>query len=122
MLLTRAQLIVSVGAALVLAIPVVTFVSAMVLFPLLFFAALAITANLGLLVAGAMKALQAAGVRRSVPLALVQKWQMCSIMWLGCAFGLSHWGSAARSLGARDLPYFNVLFSPVLFAMGHNPF
>lgn len=119
MILTRQQWIAAVALALVLAIPIVTFVSAMVIFPILVFGAIGLFANVAPLLL-----LAAAGLRRlGLPLGmgrLLELWQFCAIVWIGCAYGLSHWGDVARTMGARNIPYLKVLFAPYLLLLGQE--
>lgn len=117
MFLSRGQLIGAVVIAAILAIPIVTFVSAMVIFPILFFGSLAIAANiLGPLLV-LERGLRSHG-RSFMADRLAAKGEFAVILWVGCAFGLSRWGEVARSMGAKNLPYLEVLFAPILMLLG----
>lgn len=117
MVLTRGQWLAAIGLSLILAIPMVTLVSSMVVFPMLAFAALGIFAN-----AGPVLLLAAAGLRRTGlsldTSSLIEKWQFCAVVWVGCAYGLSHWGDVGSTIGARNLPYLKVLFAPCFYLLG----
>lgn len=107
-----------IGAALLLAIPIVSFVSGLVVFPILFYGLVAIVANAGLplvLVAGGLRSL---GVTIGSP-RLFEGWARCSVLWLGCAYGLAHWGDAGATMGARNIPYLHVLFAPYRYLLGY---
>lgn len=121
MFLTRGQLIGAVGLAAILAIPMVTFVSAMVVFPILAFGLLAILANVAFPLLIVERGLRSRG-RVLMSNALAARAEFAVILWIGCAFGLSHWGSVARSMGANDLSYPRVLFAPVLMLFGIKAF
>lgn len=99
------------AASLLFAIPIVTFVSLMVVFPILFYGYIAIIANFApiplLIVAGLSPA--------SLPSrfhSFVDQWKGCAILWVGAAYGLAHMGDAAATMGARNEPYLKVLFIP----------
>jgi hypothetical protein len=109
--MSRTRLIVAVVASAVLAVPMVTFVSALVVFPLLFYAGLAIVACYAPLAILATSAFERNGPRLRTA-RLIETWQYCSIIWVGCAFGLSRWGYAASSMGGRNEPYLKVLLFP----------
>jgi hypothetical protein len=49
---------------------------------------------------------------------LLEKWQFSAVLWIGCAYGLSHWGDAGQTIGARNIPYLKVLFAPYLYLLG----
>lgn len=107
--LTRNQLWVSCIAGLVLAIPLVSFMAMLVVFPILFFGAIAIVANfwpIGIAIGSALFG-NSRWLERTT-----QAWQMCAIMWIGSAIGISNWGSVASSLGAKNMPVLEVLFMP----------
>lgn len=121
MFMTRVQLWVAIILAVILAVPMVTFVSALVVFPLIVFAALAVAANVGAALLVLEGSLRASG-RRFIPDASAAKWELSIVVWLGCAYGLSHWGDVARAMGATNLPYLKVLFAPLLFLFGMKVF
>lgn len=105
-----------VGAVL-LAIPALNFVSTMVIFPILIYAVFALVANLAPPVLAAGYGLRALGFDFAMT-RLRNAWVYCTILWIGCAYGLSHWGDAARSMGGKNIPYLKVLFAPYLMALG----
>ncbi|MCB1521518.1 MAG: hypothetical protein KDJ37_13210 [Hyphomicrobiaceae bacterium] len=112
----RSQLITAFGLALVFAIPMVTLISCMVVFPILFYGALAIFVNVGLLALPLVLGLDLAG------LAIVSenarnKWILATIIWTGCAVGISNWG-AASSIGGKDTPFLEVFFAPIVMLLG----
>ncbi|TCR69743.1 hypothetical protein [Bosea sp. BK604] len=115
--MAKARLYFVIGSALLLAVPLVSFVSGLVIFPIAFYAVLAIIANAGLPVVVAGAALRQLGFAIG-PSRYYEGWLHCSILWLGCAHGLSHWGDAAASMGGRNIPYFDVLFAPYRFVLG----
>ena len=51
--------------------------------------------------------------------AIIAAWLYCGIIWIGCAYGLSHWGDVGRILGAQNHPYFEVLFAPWRMLIGY---
>ncbi len=115
--MSRTRLYVAVAGALILAIPIVSFISALVVFPLAVYAFFALVANFApLLIAGAA-GLNQIGLRINLA-KIVESWQYCGILWLGCAFGLSRWGDAGSSMGGQNIPYFKVLFAPWLMSFG----
>jgi hypothetical protein len=105
------RLRVALVASVVFAFPIVTLVSSMLVFPILFYAAIAIVANFGPLAILATHGLSRLGLRVDRA-AVFEAWAYCSIIWVGCAFGISRWGEVGRSLGARNQPFFEVLFAP----------
>jgi hypothetical protein len=109
--MSRARLTGLIIGSIILAIPMVTFISALVVFPLVFYAGLAIVANLAPLPILAMQGLRHLGIRID-PAWLIEMWISCGILWIGCAHGLARWGDTAGALGARNEPYFKVLFMP----------
>lgn len=114
MVLSRPRWIAALALSLILAIPITTLIASMVVFPILAFGALGIFANTAPLLL-----LAAAGLRR-MGLALnmhrlLEAWQFSAVVWIGCAYGLSRWGEVGQTLGARNLPYFKVLFAPYLY-------
>lgn len=115
--MSRVRLYFAIAVALVLAIPIVTFISAMVVFPLALYAFFAVVANVAPLGIAAIHGLNRFGWTFN-PARLVETWRFCGIIWIGCAYGLSHWGDVAASMGGRNLPYFKVLFAPYLLALG----
>jgi len=44
--------------------------------------------------------------------AAMPAWRFFAIIWAGAAFGVSRWGDFAGTMGARNTPYFDVLFAP----------
>jgi hypothetical protein len=109
--MSRTRLITACVGAAVMAIPMFSLISAMVVFPLAFYGFIAIVANFGLLGVLLLDSLSRRGYRLN-PQSLAQTWIYCGIMWLGCAFGLSRWGDAGASIGGRNMPYTEVLFAP----------
>lgn len=111
----------SIVIGLVFAIPILTFVSAMVVFPMLFYFGLALAANIGLPIV-----VVAYFLRRerlwTEPHPLFLFWRNASIMWIGCAWGLAHWGDAGSGMGAHNIPYLKVLFAPYLLLFGVRDF
>ncbi len=109
--MSRTRLITACVGAALMAVPMFSLISAMVVFPLAFYGLIAIVANFGLVLVLLLESLSRAGLR--LPSRYVaETWASCSIMWLGCAFGLSRWGDAGASIGGRNTPYFEVLFAP----------
>ena len=106
--LPKSRLIVACVASLVLAIPLVTLMSALVVFPLLFYGLLAVIANFGPIAILATRALGLGAAHCKV----LEAWTFCAIIWVGCAYGLSHWGDAGSTLGAKNSPYFEMLLAP----------
>jgi hypothetical protein len=100
MVLTRGQRFAAIALSLALAIPMVTLVSSLVVLLMLAFAALGIFAN-----AGPVLLLAAAGLRRAGlnlgTSRLLEKWQFCVVLWIGCAYGLPNWGDAGSTIGAQ---------------------
>lgn len=115
--MSRVRLYTAIVAAIILAIPVVTFVSALVVFPLLVYALFAIVANFAPLVILAARGARKLG--RNVDVSqVVEAWKYSAIIWVGCAFGLSRWGDVASTMGATNTPYLKVLLAPYLFILG----
>lgn len=107
--LTRTQLWVSCIAGLVFAVPLTSLIAMMVVFPILFFGAIAIVANvwpIGIAIGYALFGFSP-WVERTT-----QAWQMSTIMWFGSAFGISNWGSVGSTIGAKNMPFLEVLFMP----------
>lgn len=121
MALSRAKLIIAIAFSLIFAIPAVTLVSAFVVFPIFVYGALGIFVNAAPVLLLAAAGLQRMGLRLN-PTPLFEKWQLAAVLWLGCAWGLSHWGDAGSTLGARNLPYFKVLFAPWFYLLGQPVF
>lgn len=115
----RFPLIAAFCVAGVFAVPIVTFVSAMVVFPILFYGALAIFVNVGLLALPIAYSLRRFGVFSMSP-ALWQKWILSAIVWSGCAFGIAHWGDVGATMGATNTPFLKVFFAPVLMLFGYQ--
>ncbi len=109
--MSRAKLITAVVGALFFAIPSVTLISAMVIFPLIMFALFAIVANFAPVAILAARGFSAAGIPID-DTALIRNWIYFGILWLGTAFGLSRWGDAGASIGGKNMPYFDMLFLP----------
>ena len=116
--MTRSRLIFAGVVAAFFAIPMVTLVSLMVVFPIIFYAALAGIANFGPLVLLAMYGMQRLGYRVD-PQQMFEGWVYCTIIWAGCAFGMSHWGDFGSAIGARNIPFFEVLFAPWRLLFGY---
>ena len=121
MVLSRRQWIAAIALSLILAIPLVTLISSFVVFPLLVFAALGIFANAAPVLLLAAEGLRRMGLRVDST-RLLEKWLFCAVLWIGCAYGLSHWGDAGSTIGARNLPYLKVLFAPYLYLLGQPVF
>lgn len=117
MVLTRWRLIAAIVLSLVLAIPHVTLIASLVVFPIFVFGALGIFANVGPILLLAVAGLRRIGLRLDSA-RLLEKWQFCAVLWIGCAYGLSHWGEAGQTLGAHNIPYLKVLFAPYLYLLG----
>jgi hypothetical protein len=109
--MSRLRLSVAVIASVILAFPLVTLASSLVVFPMLFYFGIGIFANFGPIVILVLALLSRLGLSVNRD-ALVEAWIFCSIIWIGCAFGLSRWGEVGRTLGAKNHPYFDVLFFP----------
>jgi hypothetical protein len=101
--MTKSRLIFAGIFAAIFAIPMVTLVSMMVVFPIIFYAVIAAIANFGPLVLLPMYALQRLGYRVD-PTQAFEGWVYCSIIWVGCAFGFAHWGDVGASIGAATCP------------------
>jgi hypothetical protein len=102
----------------IFAIPAVTLVSCMVVFPIAFYAVIAAIANftpIFLLFASCLRRWNFAFV--DIP-TLWQKWLFFAIIWSGCAYGFSHWGDVASTMGARNYPYLDIWFAPFLWPLG----
>jgi hypothetical protein len=109
--MSRLRLSVAVIGSVILAFPLVTLVSSFVVFPMLFYFAIGIFANFGpnaILMVHLLSQLDLP-INRD---AMVEAWIFCSIIWIGCAFGLSRWGDVGRTLGAKNQPYIDVPFLP----------
>ncbi|MBH0236344.1 hypothetical protein [Methylobrevis albus] len=117
--MSRTRLTIAIAAALFFAIPFVTFISMMVVFPILFYGLIAAVANFGPPLLLAAFGLAHAGWRVKAQ-GLYETWQVCSILWVGCAFGIAHWGDVAASMGARNTPFLEVLFAPWLLLLGYE--
>jgi hypothetical protein len=109
--MSRNRLIGLVAVSIILAIPIVTLISALVVFPLIVYFAFAAVACFGPLAIAAAIALERLGIG-GLRARVTEMWASCSILWVGCAFGLSRWGDAGSAIGARNEPYFKVLFLP----------
>jgi hypothetical protein len=116
--MTRARVIFAGVAAAFFAIPMVTLVSLMVVFPILFYAVLAGIANFGPPVLLVMYGLQRLGYRVETP-RLFEGWVYCTIIWAGCAFGMSHWGDVGATIGAKNMPFWEVFFAPYRLLLGY---
>ena len=117
--MSRPRLIFSCVVAAFFAIPIVTLVSMTVVFPILFYGVLAAVANFGGPVLLAASGLQKLGFRFDLQKHL-DGWSQCSIIWSGCALGISRWGDVGASLGAKNSPFFEILFAPYLLLMGYT--
>ncbi len=115
----RWKLIVACVASVILAIPGVTFVSALVVFPIAVYAVFAAIANFAPPVLFAAAGLRRAGLSLDTD-KVFEAWAFCAILWVGCAYGLSHWGDAASSMGGRNSAYFAMLFAPWRLLMGYT--
>ncbi len=113
---SRARLISAVCAALIFAIPLVTFISCMVVFPIAIYAAIAVFVNVGFLflplVLGASQGRWTVAKEQ-----LWHRWILLTIFWFGCSIGFANWGSAASSMGARNQPFLEVFFAPIVMAL-----
>ncbi|MBL8565850.1 MAG: hypothetical protein JNM89_09045 [Hyphomicrobiaceae bacterium] len=116
--MSKTRLYVAIFASVVLAIPAVTLVSSFVVFPILFYAALAVIANFGPVAYFAAAGAQRIGLRFDIA-PLREATLYCGIIWVGCAFGLSRWGDVGQAIGAKNEPYLDVLFAPWIFAVRH---
>lgn len=117
--MSRARLIFAVVIAAIFAIPMVTLVSMMVVFPIIFYAVIAAIANFGPLVLLPMYGLQRLGYRVDLTRAF-EGWVYSSIIWAGSAFGFAHWGDVGSTIGAKNMPYFDVLFAPYRLLLGYS--
>lgn len=115
--MTRAKRNIAIVASLLLAIPALSFTSGLVVFPLLFYALLAIVANFAPVLYAAGMGLRRIGLNLDLS-RLYEAWAYCGIIWIGCAYGLSRWGDAASTMGAQNIPYLKVLFAPWLILFG----
>lgn len=109
--MSRKQLAFSIIVALIFAIPMVTFISVFAMFPLIFYALVAVFVIFGWIPLFLTKPLERIGIRWDY-LAYAVKWQMFFIIWAGCAFGLSHWGMMGSAVGAKNEPYLKVFLWP----------
>lgn len=116
--MSRARLITACIGAVLMAVPMFSLMSAMVVFPLAFYGLIAVVANFGLVVVLLFEGLSRRGFRLKTR-SVAETWVYCSIMWLGCAFGLSRWGDAGASIGGRNTPYAEVLFAPWNILLAH---
>lgn len=105
-----------VGAA-ILAIPLVSSISAVFVIPLLVYLACAAVANFGPLILAAVAGLRLFGRGPRLE-RLFEIWLICTILWIGAAWGIAHWGDAGSSMGAKNIPYLKVLFAPYLLIAG----
>ncbi len=105
------RLKVALIASIVFAFPIVTLVSSFVVFPIVFYGALAIIANFAPVAILASAGLTRLGMSiNRTP--LIEAWLYCGTIWIGCAYGLSHWGDVGGTIGAQNQPYFEMLFAP----------
>lgn len=116
---SRGKLIRAGCIAAVFAIPIVTLVSCFVVFPILFYGALAIFVNAGPVILLIAFALARTGMRVDFE-RLWHGWVQCAIIWTGCAVGFSRWGDAGASIGARNQPFLEVFFAPILLSLGYQ--
>ncbi len=116
--MTRSRLIFAGVAAAFFAIPMVTLVSLMVVFPIIFYAVLAAIANFAPPVLLVMYGLRRLGYRVD-PQPVFEGWVYCTIIWAGCAFGVSHWGDVGSTIGAKNSPFWEVFFAPYLLLLGY---
>lgn len=116
--MSRSRLIVLLLFAIILAIPIVTLVSMMAVFPILFFGYIAAVTNFGPIALLATAGINRIGLKLNLE-KLADMWMGCAILWVGCAYGLSHWGDVGGSLGARNEPYLKMLFFPYVLLYGY---
>lgn len=114
----RLHLIAALCLAGIFAIPMVTLVSSMVVFPILFYGLLAIAVNVGLLILPFAFALNWFGLCK-IDQDLWHAWLLSAIVWTGCAFGFANWGYAGATIGAKDKPFLDVFFAPILMVLGY---
>ncbi|NIJ40962.1 hypothetical protein FHS78_001243 [Parvibaculum indicum] len=111
------RLTAAMAVAAILAVPLVSFFSAMLIVPLLACFACAAVTNFGPFVLAVLAGLRLFG--RSPRLDwFFEAWTICTILWIGAAYGLAHWGDAGSSMGAKNIPYLKVLFAPYLLMAG----
>lgn len=113
----RSQIIAAVCIAVFFAIPMVTLISCMVIFPIFFYGALAIFVNAGLLALPLVYGLQQLGLH-TVKTEHWHTWMLSVIVWIGCAFGFANWGLVGSTMGAKNQPFLDVFFSPILMLLG----
>jgi hypothetical protein len=106
------KLLISFICSAVLAVPLVSFISGIVVFPVLIYLALALIANF--LPIGVL----AARVFGFDWENMFATWIYSTVIWAGCAHGLARWGDVARSMGSKTAPYLDVLFAPILHLLG----
>lgn len=114
----HSRLICAFGLAVLFAIPFVTIASFLAVFPIFVFGVLAVFVNAGPLVLLVVYGLDRVGLRR-LSQGLCHNWILSAIVLSGCAFGYSNVGSVGGSIGANNMPYFEVFFSPVLLLWGY---
>lgn len=107
--LSKSRLATAVVAAMFLAVPGINLLAFMLIFPVLFFAIVALVASLAPLAILAAAGLQALGLRFDVS-PLVEAWIYCTILWIGSALGMSGWEIAGRAIGAKGAPFLETLF------------
>lgn len=110
-ILSKTSFRVSVVAAALLAIPLVSFFAMVLIIPLLICLALAIVANLGPLALAGAWVLHRCGVGVRVR-PLFEFWLNSSIIWVGAAYGLSRAGDVGSGMGATNEAYWKVLMWP----------
>lgn len=114
----RSHLIIAFCIAAVFAVPLVTFVSCLVVFPIVFYGALAVAVNVGLILLPLAVFLDWSGIYR-VDAEVWHKWLLAAIIWTGCAIGFANWGVVASTMGAKNKPFLDVFFSPILLVLGY---
>ncbi|MCB1490869.1 MAG: hypothetical protein KDJ77_03565 [Rhodobiaceae bacterium] len=115
----RHQLIIALIIAGVFALPPVTLISMLVVFPILFYGALAIYVNLGVFALPVAYALHRYGIHSTSPQAW-HKWILAAIVWTGCSIGFANWGTVGSAIGARNTPLVEVFFAPVVMLVSQS--
>ena len=111
--LTPMNLIGAIFVAGLLSINIVSFFGAAAVIPLFFYMWIAVAANFLPIVILVLVAVQRE-LARDLAKGLTVYWLYWTIMWVGCAHGLSRWGDL-EPLNSVNMPYTEVLFQPWIY-------